>query len=254
MTPRSDNQHVTRLLAAYREKLVDLTRRNRLLNYRHSESSNTHIRIVDCGLDQLVREIERGNRLEFTALPDPSAGLGDEDTAEFRAAYESASLSDPEYLEDVQTQNVEGTDDPEAYAAIERSLRDRVRTQLGLPPRPDSKSASPIDLARAAGIDPSYDLELEAGGLSERRPRQIQTLFLADRMEAKIGKLRDSARRSIEESGVNRLFLAISFLEWREATQSDKSNYAPLLVIPVTIERQSSRSRWRYFSRAPEIL
>ena len=61
MTTDSDNQHVSRLLAAFRDRLIDLTRRNRLINYRHSESSNTHIRIIDCGLNDLVGETKGEN-------------------------------------------------------------------------------------------------------------------------------------------------------------------------------------------------
>ena len=108
MTTDSDNQHVSRLLAAFRDRLIDLTRKNRLINYRHSESSNTHIRIIDCGLNDLVSEIKLGRQLEFTDLPHPTRPLDDEDSSEFRAAYESAALSDPEFLEQVQRLNLEG--------------------------------------------------------------------------------------------------------------------------------------------------
>lgn len=249
MMTNLDNQHVPRLLAAFRERLIDLTRRNRLINYRHSESSNTHVRIVDCGLNDLIGEIIQGTQLEFTALPEATAVLDDEGGSEFRAAFESAALSDPEYLDRVQRQNMDGSSDPEFQAKIERSLKDRVRTQLSLPSRQGPEFASPTAIARAAGIDPSYHLELDTHRASEDRLRRIQTLFLPQRMEAKLGKIRDSAQRSIEESGVNRLYLAVGFLEWHEAEQSDRSCYAPLLVIPVTIERQSSSNRWRYFMR-----
>ena len=71
-------------------------------------------------------------------------------------------------------------------------------------------------------------------------------------MEAKLGKIRDTVRRSIEETGFNRLFLALGFLEWYDAQHSDTPNYAPLLVIPTTIDRQSSGNRWRYFLKGDD--
>ena len=246
-TAASNTAHLSRLIATFRERLVDLSRSNRLINYRHSESSNTHIRIIDCGLNDLVAALDNGRSLEFNALTYSNSDSDDEDTAEFKAEFESAILSDPEYLKNVHSQNLEGSDDPEAQSQFERALKNRIRTDLGLKPLHDSLPASPAVIARALGIDPSYELELDSDDRSQGRFSQIQTLFLPPRMEAKLGKIRDSARRSIEESGINRLYLAVGFLEWREAEHSDRPNYAPLLVIPVKIERQSSANRWRYF-------
>ena len=243
----SNTEHLSRLIATFRERLIDLSRSNRLINYRHSESSNTHIRIINCGLNDLVGAIDSGRSLEFDALTYSDSDSDDEDTPEFKAEFEAAILSDPEYLENVHSQNLEGSDDPEAQSQFERALKNRIRTKLGLRPLHDSLPASPAVIARALGIDPSYELELDSDDISQGRFGQIQTLFLPPRMEAKLGKIRDSARRSIEESGINRLYLAIGFLEWREADHSDRPNYAPLLVIPVKIERQSSANRWRYF-------
>ena len=40
-----------------------------------------------------------------------------------------------------------------------------------------------------------------------------------------------------EEQGVNNLFLAVGFLEWFDPNTPDKSRYAPLLLIPVELER-----------------
>ena len=243
----SNTEHLSRLIATFRERLVDLSRRNRLINYRHSESSNTHIRIIDCGLNDLVAAINSGRSLEFTALTYSESDSEDEETPEFKAGFELAILSDPEYLENVHSQNLEGSNDPEAQAQFERALKNRIRTELGLRPLHDSLPGSPAVIAKGLGIDPSYELKLDSDQRSQDRLSQIQTLFLPPRMEAKLGKIRDSARRSIEESGINRLYLAVGFLEWREAEHSDRPNYAPLLVIPVKIERQSSANRWRYF-------
>ena len=206
-----EDKHVSRLLCAFREKLIDLSKNNRLINFRHSESSNTHLRIVNCGLNELISELNGGRQLEFAALPHPTRDLDDEDSSRFKAAYESAALSDPEYLKQAQRLNLEGSNEPETFAEVERSLKDRVRTQLVLPARQSSESASITAVARAAGIDPAYHLELDSNRTSQNQFPQIQTLFFSERMEAKLGKISDSARRSIEESGVNRLYLALGW-------------------------------------------
>lgn len=45
------------------------------------------------------------------------------------------------------------------------------------------------------------------------------------------------ARSIIEESGANMLYLVIGFLEWYESEDSNESHPAPLLVVPVQLER-----------------
>ncbi len=41
-------------IARAREKLIDLSLRNGMLNYRHSETSSRHVRIVDVKPEQIV--------------------------------------------------------------------------------------------------------------------------------------------------------------------------------------------------------
>ncbi len=61
----------TRLgLEKIRTRLLDLTNRNRLLNFRHSAASS--LRIVDVDLDGVFRRLLDGERLPFLYVPEPS--------------------------------------------------------------------------------------------------------------------------------------------------------------------------------------
>ena len=51
-----------------------------------------------------------------------------------------------------------------------------------------------------------------------------------------------AGRTAIEESGVNAVFLAIGFLEWREQPGSETVRRAPILLVPVRLERKSAAS------------
>lgn len=53
-----------------------------------------------------------------------------------------------------------------------------------------------------------------------------------------------NARTLIEEQGVNTLFLALGFLEWYEADSSQDPRRAPLVVVPVQLERSNARDRF----------
>lgn len=50
------------------------------------------------------------------------------------------------------------------------------------------------------------------------------------------------ARSDLEEGGSNTLFLAIGFLRWKKAEEDPNRYHAPLILLPVKLERQSIRS------------
>ncbi len=56
-----------------------------------------------------------------------------------------------------------------------------------------------------------------------------------------------------QEQGVSILYLAIGFLKWHEASGSDKPRMAPLLLIPVDLERKSAASRFQIRVRDEEV-
>lgn len=53
-----------------------------------------------------------------------------------------------------------------------------------------------------------------------------------------------NARTLIEEQGVNTLFLALGYLEWYEADSSPDPRRAPLVVVPVQLERSNARDHF----------
>lgn len=48
------------------------------------------------------------------------------------------------------------------------------------------------------------------------------------------------ARKSLEENGANSLYLALGVVKWYENKRSQKAHYAPLILIPVELVRQSA--------------
>ncbi|MCK4620075.1 MAG: DUF4011 domain-containing protein, partial [Desulfobacterales bacterium] len=66
---------------------------------------------------------------------------------------------------------------------------------------------------------------------------KLQTDLVSQMLERRCKKLSADCRRSIEESGINIFFLAIGFLEWYEDDNSDVKNKAPLILVPISIEK-----------------
>src|ERR1700716_1353892 len=52
-----------------RTRLLDLTNRNKLLNFRHSAASS--LRIVDVSMDGVYRQLKDNEKLAFCPVPEP---------------------------------------------------------------------------------------------------------------------------------------------------------------------------------------
>ncbi|WP_122456453.1 DUF3320 domain-containing protein [Pseudomonas viridiflava] len=62
------------------------------------------------------------------------------------------------------------------------------------------------------------------------------------KLEATLIDLFRKARSDLEEGGANTLFLAIGFLKWKKAAEDPKTYSAPLILLPVKLERKSALS------------
>ncbi len=241
---------VAQYLEQVRLRLLDLGGRNRLLNFKFSERSRTQVRFVDELPDQVFEELERGTRLTIASLPEPPDHPRDEEDDAFRLLLEAMRDTDEEYLSAVAALDETDRDSGE-FQQIERRLRDKVREELEMPPRTDLRSLSRTDYANHLGINPSYELPtLQSDGAGQPAHRELQTLLYPNELERKLAGLREGARKSIEESGLNTLYLAFGMLEWCEAEQSDRRLLAPLLLYPVTLERTLRSGQYFYTIRA----
>jgi very-short-patch-repair endonuclease len=83
---------------------------------------------------------------------------------------------------------------------------------------------------------------------------KLQTELTSDRLQKKLLKLYHDARTYEEEQGVNILFLALGFLKWYEDQNSDRERFAPLLLIPVALDRTSATSQFKIRYTDDDIL
>lgn len=97
---------------------------------------------------------------------------------------------------------------------------------------------------RAPGSE--ADPHLDLGESAEQRVRDpyLRTQYTSTQLQTRLLATHHTARTSIEEQGVNTLYLALGMLRWYEDDHSDKAHRAPLLLIPVEIERHDARDRF----------
>jgi very-short-patch-repair endonuclease len=158
-------------LARWKSRLLDLSLRNRLLNFKPAK---TNIQLL---------------------IPDV-------------AALEDALFSGAEFRFQALPQLMEGVD-----------------------PR-----VSAVHVARN-GQQP-----LEETARDHLRRKELLAMISTDKLDDRLLEIFTSAKLSLEEGGSNTLFLAIGLLRWTEEAGAATSHLAPLLLVPVTMDRKSVRS------------
>src|SRR5688572_5088425 len=168
---------VVEALNKLRTRLLDLSARNRLLNYRHPKRRS--IQFVDePDLDLVFTRLIDGRPILTRYVPDPPT---------------------------------------ESYTTK----------------RPDAKS-----FAQSIGINTNTEFSPKAlGAATSKQTPKLQTLYYPADLDKLCRRLTSDARTIIEETGTNMLYLIFGFLEFYEREDSEKPTLAPLLAVPVGLEK-----------------
>ncbi|HUM68606.1 MAG TPA: DUF4011 domain-containing protein, partial [Chloroflexota bacterium] len=83
--------------------------------------------------------------------------------------------------------------------------------------------------------------------------RHLQTPYSSAELQKRLLNSYYTAVSAIEERGINILYLALGMLHWRETASAAPSRRAPLLLIPVSLTRDSADSRFYLVYTGAEI-
>ena len=161
-------------LAHWKRKLLDLTLRNRLLNFKPTRTS---AKVIAQGLGTIADGIAKGS--EYVLRSPPPLMTGD-----------------------------------------------------------DQRSAG-VHVARTGGL-PLLELAREA--LSRK---ELLLHVDAEKLDDRLLEIFSATQTGLEEGGANTLFIALGMLRWQEAEKAEAKHLAPILLMPVTLTRQSVRTGYR---------
>ena len=196
-----------------RKRLLDLTTRNRLLNYRESIRS---IRISENTPNQVFSILVNEDRfMELVGMVD---------------AEESGSQAN--LLKEVNSLGTSKSRD-----ASGKQLAHRLHESDEL-------------FSDFAKHSPSSDKRNNTNvtELRKRSELRLQTSLSPDILEKRCKRLLQESRTAIEETGSNIFHLALGFLEWYEDVNSSELHRAPLILIPARIERGRLDKRTNRYS------
>lgn len=100
---------------------------------------------------------------------------------------------------------------------------------------------------------PPEDAENYNGVDARHLDTKLQTRLYRETLQKRLVALTRDANLFEEEQGVNVLFLGIGFLKWYDSASSSIERYAPLLLLPVSLERDEIRSRFKLRRRDEDI-
>ncbi|NSL91159.1 DUF3320 domain-containing protein [Chitinophaga sp. Mgbs1] len=109
----------------------------------------------------------------------------------------------------------------------------KTMTFLGRPDRKGEESEVVYDETPPAALKEGY---------SDTR---LQTNETQTNLHTRLLNTYYAARMSIEEQGVNILYLSLGMLHWYETPGSGEPRQAPLIMVPVSLDRSSARERFR---------
>ena len=244
------NQYLIPTLEGFRNKLLDLTTRNNLLNLSLSSKRTSRLlRFIDCDPQVILAELCDGATIQILALPDPPKdNANDEESDEFKQALEVARSQDPLYEQIL----ADSTGDQGLSLALQQAedrLRSMVREELGVVSKGNKSTRNLVQLAETHGIDPSYELTF-SGNLKSGSKSEMHVLHVEASLDRLAEGIRKQARSSIEETGNNILYLAFGCLEWIE---KDRKFLAPLVLLPVELTKGATRGGAKtFFLRAAD--
>lgn len=82
----------------------------------------------------------------------------------------------------------------------------------------------------------------------------LQTGSKPDMLDKSLRRLDEQARGSIEEQGVNTLYLSLGMLHYTESADSKQVFKAPLILLPVQLKRSSARSGYQLLASGEDLL
>lgn len=116
----------------------------------------------------------------------------------------------------------------------------------------DGEVGLEVDPDRGTTLDPDLielteqpDLELDEEGRVVRHwDSHLSTRLTSSGLQKRLLDLYIDARTLLEEQGVNVLYLAIGYLKWRTVQGAQTDRYAPLVLVPVVLERSNAGEKF----------
>ena len=130
---------------------------------------------------------------------------------------------------------------------LEDKLAEGARIQIRAVPKPSVEGQDEEIHRQRTG-----EVITEEYALDELDKRRVLVDLPADQLDKRAVEIYRKAQTALQEGGANTLYLAIGFLLWKRDRQDQRRFRAPLILLPVALERKSVRSGIRMVAHDDE--
>ncbi|HZE99997.1 MAG TPA: DUF3320 domain-containing protein [Planctomycetota bacterium] len=106
-----------------------------------------------------------------------------------------------------------------------------------------TSSAAPTE-GEVFYLDDASPGPAEVGVGGSNAANSLATPYTKEAQAARLLSTSSDAWLTIQEQGVNTLFLVLGMLQWKEEEAAKEFRFAPLVLVPVRLERKTARSFW----------
>lgn len=110
------------------------------------------------------------------------------------------------------------------------------------------------DFESQDGAEPANLNGNEEAAAQRHSDTRLQTRMTPKGLQKRLLDLYHDARTLEEEQGVNILFLALGTLNWVDPNKKENTRHAPLILIPVSLERGTAGERFRLRLRPEDLI
>ncbi|WP_315820386.1 DUF4011 domain-containing protein [Paraflavitalea speifideaquila] len=203
-------------LEASRKELLDLGLRNPLLNYKIPAARGLQI-IAERSAPVYEMLVRQQKAMTFLSKPDKEDNKPAKATANNGIPGELFPHPAVNPLSQQEDDQIPGQDANSQYALL---------------PENTLPAQEPNNLPEPVAVETYTDTKLQTNETDNNLQRRLLNTYY-------------DAHTSIEEQGVNILYLSLGMLHWYEAPNSQELRKAPLVLVPVTLDRSSARERFR---------
>jgi len=220
-----------------RKRLLDMSLRNKLLNFKEYRKSTATV------VDEVPAEVY--GTLVF-----------DEQPMQFLPAEDHPRHTELEEIPENEAVLVRegGThvcllcDGGESWFSNRGAIVDHLETDHGVTIA-DEEPETPLDEKTNLWELPGHE-----DGESHHDEATLQTPHGESDLQQRLFNINNRAEALIEDAGYNALHLAIGFMEWQDPqSDTDGPNRAPLILVPVTIERDGAQAAFEVSWTGAEV-
>ncbi len=221
----SANVNIEVKIGALRKNLLDLTMRNKLLNFKPRARSIRVVGEIPTEIYQLM--VLDGKKMQF--IPRKEKNIDETVVKKVDNEYiHDQGTADHENQSEAFSDNLSSEKEELVLKRID--LNDKEASLLWKLPLPNKKV------------------------VKKHKNLLLQTNHESEELQKRLFYINQQSKSVLEEQGYNILYLALGFLEWIERDELNVKRRAPLILIPVALERKKVRGSFKLVWTGEDII